>query len=173
MPKTSRCPWSVTWFDMTIFLLHVQKLLAVLVQVNQHFQETSTVCSLSRSDLLKQRKTNQIWEGLWQQLETLVFKWRVPINAFKWMQIFMRGTICRAEYSCGYQVACPHSGQRKAAFLSPSLFWHADKEAKKQGDSKVRVCPGVQQKLPDTEKWARIYSHFCWCQTLPIRTQLI
>lgn len=55
------------------------------------------------------------------------------------MQILMHSAICRTEYSCGHWVGCPCSGPN-AAFLLPSLFWHADKEqqGKEQGgESKV------------------------------------
>lgn len=57
------------------------------------------------------------------------------------MQILMHGTICRTEYSCGHWAGCPCSGPN-AAFLLPSLFWHADKEqqGKEQGgESKVSL----------------------------------
>lgn len=58
------------------------------------------------------------------------------------MQILMHSAICRTEYSCGHWAGCPDSGPPKAAFLLPSLFWHADKEqqGKEQGgESKVSV----------------------------------
>lgn len=103
------------------------------------------------SNLLEQSKTTQAQEAPWQQLQTLVFKWSVLISAFKWMQIFMRGAICRVEYSCGYGAGCPRSGPGKAVFLSPSLFWHADKE--QQGkEARRRQSQGLPWSSPQTSR---------------------
>lgn len=79
------------------------------------------------------------------------------------MQIFMRGAICRVEYSCGCGAGCPRSGPGKAAFLSPSLFWHADKE--QQGkEARRRQSQGLPWSSPQTsrhwEKRAREKIHF-------------
>lgn len=38
------------------------------------------------------------------------------------MQILMRGTICRTEYSCGHRAGCPHSGPPPNAAFSCALI---------------------------------------------------
>lgn len=103
---------------------------------------------------LRGRKTNSAEEALWQQPQPLLFKWSVLISAFKWMQIRMHDAICGAEYSCGRaELAVPRSGLC-AAFLSPSLFWHADKEQQaKNQEERAKSGSGESSRQTSWQWW--------------------
>lgn len=146
---------------------------------NNPLPEDSHPPSRALSVLLKWRKTtNEAQEVLWQQPQLRLFKSSILISAFKKMQILMRCTICRTEYSCGHWADCPCSSPN-AVFLLPSLFWHADKkqQGKEQGgESKVspwqKFMPNFmtlgnrkKEKLNTfTMCFKPVTSVFCWCQ---------
>lgn len=177
--KTTRLKAPDPWHDFTwqsFSFLRKSSLVFRSRSINPSREHPPSPVSASPVFSNREKGTKRL-EAPRQQLQALVFKLSVLISSFKWMQLFMHGAICRAEYSCGYGAGCPCSGQRKVVFLSPSLFWHADKEQKGKETRRRQQSRGLPWSSPQTS-WHRkvckdLLLHLCWCQMLPIGIQLI